>query len=318
MEHKTTRRKILQQLAGSAMLLGASPALAAAAPRSGATNETRMNADVNQDANNEAPDRKFKLKGNINHSVCRWTTEYITLDELCVFVRDLGLKAVDLLTPSQWPTIKKYGLECSMCYTAGKVSLTEGWNHPEFHPWLIKDFTEAIPMVAEAGYKNLICFSGNRNGMDDQVGLENCAKGLKQIMPLAEKHGVIIQMELFNSKLDHKDYMADKSAWGVALCKAIGSPNFKLLYDIYHMQVNEGDIIHTIRDHHEYFGHYHVAGVPGRHEPDDTQELRYPAVMKAILETGFKGYVAQEFIGTGKNTEEKNRAIKEGIRTCDV
>jgi hydroxypyruvate isomerase len=205
-----------------------------------------------------------------------------------------------------------------MCYTAGKISLTEGWNNKSNHPWLIKDFNEAIPLVAKAGYKNLICFSGNRNGMDDITGMKNCADGLKQIIGLAEKEGVIIQMELFNSKVDHKDYMADKSAWGVSLCKMIGSPNFKLLYDIYHMQINEGDVIRTIRDNHEYFGHYHTAGVPGRHEIDESQELYYPAIMKAIVATGYKGYVAQEFITTGKDTKEKVAALKKAIKICDV
>jgi hydroxypyruvate isomerase len=205
-----------------------------------------------------------------------------------------------------------------MCYTAGKISLTEGWNNPSFHPGLIKDFTEAIPLVADAGYRNLICFSGNRKGMDDETGLKNCVTGLKQIMALAEQKGVIIQMELFNSKVNHPDYMCDKSAWGIELCKRIGSPNFKLLYDIYHMQINEGDVIRTIQDHHQYFAHYHTAGVPGRHEIDETQELYYPAIMKAILATGFTGHVAQEFMPTAKETKDKIAALKKAIRICDV
>jgi hydroxypyruvate isomerase len=154
--------------------------------------------------------------------------------------------------------------------------------------------------------------------MDDETGMKNCVDGLKQIMSLAEKNNVIIQMELFNSKIDHKDYMCDKSAWGVELCKRIGSSNFKLLYDIYHMQINEGDVIRTIKDHHEYFGHFHTAGVPGRHEINETQELYYPAIIKAILETGYKGYVAQEYIPTGKTSEEKVAALKKAIKVCDV
>lgn len=258
------------------------------------------------------------LKGNIRHSVCYWTYNFIPLDEMCVTVRKLGLKAIDLLPPKDWPTLQKHGLHCSMCYTAGKISLTQGWNDPKNHEWLIKDFTEAIPLVAKAGYTNLICFSGNRNGMDDQTGLNNCAEGLKKIMKLAEENNVVIQMELFNSKVDHKDYMCDKSYWGVELCKKIGSENFKLLYDIYHMQINEGDVIRTIRDHHQYFGHYHTAGVPGRHEIDETQELYYPAIMKAIVETGFKGYVAQEFIPTGKEKKEKIAALRKAIKICDI
>jgi hydroxypyruvate isomerase len=233
-------------------------------------------------------------------------------------VKKIGFNTIDLLTPKEWPTVQKHGITCSMCYTAGKISLTEGWNHKENHAWLIKDFTEAIPLVAAAGYKNLICFSGNRNGMDDETGMKNCADGLKQIMSLAEKSNVIIQMELFNSKIDHKDYMCDKSAWGVELCKRIGSSNFKLLYDIYHMQINEGDVIRTIKDHHEYFGHYHTAGVPGRHEINEIQELYYPAIIKAILETGYKGFVAQEYIPTGKTIEEKISALKKAVKLCDV
>jgi hydroxypyruvate isomerase len=154
--------------------------------------------------------------------------------------------------------------------------------------------------------------------MDDETGVNNSAEGLKKIIGLAEKNKVIIQMELFNSKVDHKDYMCDKSSWGVDLCKKIGSENFKLLYDIYHMQINEGDVIRTIQDNHQYFGHYHTAGVPGRHEIDETQELYYPAIMKAVAKTGFKGYVAQEFIPTGKTNEEKVKALKYAIRKCDV
>jgi hydroxypyruvate isomerase len=154
--------------------------------------------------------------------------------------------------------------------------------------------------------------------MDDETGMKNCVEGLKQIIGLAEKKGVVIQMELFNSKVDHKDYMCDKSAWGIDLCKRIGSENFKLLYDIYHMQINEGDVIRTIQDHHQYFGHYHTAGVPGRHEIDETQELFYPAIIKAVLATGFKGYLAQEFIPTGKETEDKIKALKKAVKLCDV
>lgn len=258
------------------------------------------------------------LKGSINHSVCSWTYNFLPLEEMCKMVKQLGFAAIDLLAPKDWPVIQKNGIYCSMCYTAGKISLTEGWNNKNNHAWLIKDFEEAIPLVAKAGYKNLICFSGNRNGMDDETGMNNCAEGLKKIISLAEKNNVIIQMELFNSKVDHKDYMCDKSKWGVELCKKIGSENFKLLYDIYHMQINEGDVIRTIQDNHQYFGHYHTAGVPGRHEIDESQELFYPAIMRAIVATGFKDYVAQEFIPTGKTNEEKIKALKKAIKICDV
>lgn len=266
----------------------------------------------------ETTSKKLKLKGNINHSVCQWTYNYISLEELCVEVKKIGLGAIDLIAPKDWPILKKHGLFCSMCYIAGKVSLTEGWNNKTFHPQLIKDFTEAIPLVKEAGYKNLICFSGNRKGMDDETGMNNCVEGLKQIMGLAEKNGVIVQMELLNSKVDHKDYMCDKTPWGVELVKRIGSPNFKLLYDIYHMQIDEGDVIRSIQTYNQYIGHYHTAGVPGRHEINESQELYYPAIMDAIVKTGFKGYVAQEFTPTGKTNDEKIAALKDAVRRCDV
>jgi hydroxypyruvate isomerase len=257
------------------------------------------------------------LKGNINHSVCRWTYSYLTLDQLCILVKKLGFLAIDLIGPKEWDVLKMHGIYSSMCNGA-EISLVDGWNDKKNHSTLIKNYTEHIELVAKAGYKNLICFSGNRRGMSDEIGMQNCADGLKQIMTLAEQKGVIIQMELFNSKVDHPDYMCDRSTWGIALCKKINSPNFKLLYDIYHMQINEGDVIRTIKDNHQYFGHYHTAGVPGRNEIDETQELFYPAIMKAILATGYKEYVAQEFIPTGKTNEEKAKALKYAIKKCDV
>jgi hydroxypyruvate isomerase len=257
------------------------------------------------------------MKGNINHSVCRWTYNHLSLPELCKLTKKLGFAAIDLIGPKEWNILKENGIDSSMCNGA-EISLVKGWNDKQYHPALIKNYTEHIELVAAAGYKNLICFSGNRNGMDDETGLQNCVAGLMQVLSLAEKKGVIIQMELFNSKVDHKDYMCDKSSWGVELCKRIGSPNFKLLYDIYHMQINEGDVIRTIQQHHTHFGHYHTAGVPGRHEIDESQELFYPAIMKAIVATGYKGYVAQEFIPTGKDAREKEKALKKAIRICDV
>jgi len=260
---------------------------------------------------------KQALKGNINHSVCRWTYDFLTLDELCQAVKKLGFAAIDLVGPKDWPLLKQYGIYSSMCNGA-EISLTEGWNNKQYHPTLVKNYTEHINLVAQAGYKNLICFSGSRKGMDDETGLKNCVEGLQQVISQAEKKGVIVQMELLNSKVDHKDYMCDRSNWGIELCKRLGSPNFKLLYDIYHMQIDEGDVIRTIQNHHEYFGHYHTGGVPGRHEINETQELYYPAIMKAILQTGFKDYVAQEFIPTGKDNNEKIQSLKQAILTCDV
>jgi hydroxypyruvate isomerase len=261
---------------------------------------------------------EYKLKENINHWVCQWTFSHLSLDELCIAVKKIGLKAIDLIGPKEFEILKKHDLYCSMCYTAGKRSLTEGWNNKANHEWLIKDYLDAIPLIADAGYKNLICFSGNRKGMDDETGMKNMEEGIKQIIGLAEKKGVIIQIEVFNSKVDHKDYMADKSAWAVELCKRLGSPNFKILYDIYHMQINEGDVIRTIQNNHQYFGHYHTAGVPGRNEIDESQELFYPAIMNAILATGYTGYVAQEFISKMKEPAEKMISLKKAIRICDV
>lgn len=259
-------------------------------------------------------DMGFKLKNNINHSVCRWCYEGIPFEDFLKELNTIGVKAIDLVGPEHWPLLKKYDIHCSMCWGA-ELGLTEGWNDPKNHEALLKNYSEMIPKVAEAGYTNLICFSGNRNGMDDMVGLQNCVDGLKQLMPLAEKHGVVLQMELLNSKVNHKDYMCDHSSWGVALCEKLGSENFKLLYDIYHMQIMEGDVIRTIQEHHPYFGHYHTGGNPGRHEIDETQELFYPAIMKAILETGFKGHVAQEFV---PSWEDKIAALKQGVTICDV
>jgi len=254
------------------------------------------------------------LKGNINHSVCRWTYQFLSLDELCLAVKDIGFSAIDLAGPKDWPVLQQHGIDSSMCNGA-EINLTDGWNTKQYHATLIKNYTELIPLVAAAGYKNLICFSGSRRGMDDETGLQNCVEGLKQIMGLAEKKGVVIQMELLNSKVDHKDYMCSKSAWGVELVKRLGSPNFKLLYDIYHMQIDEGDVIRTIQDYHPYFGHYHTGGVPGRHEIDEHQELFYPAIMRAILATGFKDYVAQEFIPTGN---DKIASLRKAISICDI
>src|SRR5579871_4376103 len=259
--------------------------------------------------------KQLTLKGNINHSVCQWIYDDMTLDQLCKAVKGIGMTAIDLLAPKDWPVLQKNGIYCSMCYTVDNLGLYKGWNNKEYHPHLIKDYTDSIALVAKAGYKNLICFSGARNGMDDWTGLDNCVEGLKKILPLAEKSGVIIVMELLNSKIDHKDYMCDKTVWGVELCKRIGSPNLKLLYDIYHMQIDEGDVIRTIQNYHEYIGHYHTGGVPGRNEIDDTQELYYPAIMKAIIATGYKGYVAQEFIPAAA---DKIASLRKAVEICDV
>lgn len=271
----------------------------------------------NSMAESGPPSSNEPLKGNIRHSVCRWTMGYLSLQEICQTVKSIGFNAIDLVGPSDWNTLKSHGIDSSMCNGA-EISLTEGWNDPHHHAELTRRYTEHINLVADAGYTNLICFSGNRRGMDDETGLKNCVHGLKSVLSLAEKNGVVLQMELFNSKVDHPDYMCDNTAWGIELCKRLDSPNFKLLYDIYHMQISEGDIIRTIRDNHQWFGHYHTAGVPGRNEIEENQELNYPAIMRAIHETGYEGYVAQEFMSKAPDSEGKIAALSRAISICDI
>ncbi len=255
-----------------------------------------------------------QLKGRVNHSVCRWCYGKIPMEQFCEQVHDLGLRAMDLVTPQEWSILKKNNLECSMA-TADFVSLTEGFNHTEFHDPLQEAYRELIPKAAAEGIKNVICFSGNRKGISEEEGLDNCARGLEPLVKLAEKENIVLTMELLNSKVNHADYQCDHTAWGAALAEKIGSPNFKLLYDIYHMQIMEGDIIATIREYHPYIGHYHTGGVPGRNEINDSQELNYPAIIQAILDTGYQGYIAQEFIPT---YDDPIAALKEGVMICDV
>ena len=264
------------------------------------------------------------LKGRINHSVCKWCYPKVSLEDLCVAGKEMGLQSIELLQPTDFPTLKKHGLICAMVSNPtvpgpdGKPigGIERAWNRPEHHEALAKAYETQIDAVADAGFKNLICFSGNRAGMDDQTGLKNCAEGLKKIIAHAEKKNVVLVMELLNSRVNHPDYMCDKSAWGVGLVNAIASPNFKLLYDIYHMQIMEGDVIATIRKHGAAaFAHYHTGGVPGRHEIDETQELHYPAIMRAIAESGYKGHVAQEFIPA---RPDAIASLKQGVTICDV
>lgn len=260
-------------------------------------------------AADEAP---AKLKGNINHSVSRWCYGGIKFDDFCEEAKKMGIMAIDLLSENEWAAVKKHDMVCSMCN--GPDNIGYGFNRVDHHDKLIKGFEEMIPKVAEFGFPNIICFSGNRGGMDDQQGLENCIKGLKRLMPVAEKYKVNVVMELLNSKVDHKDYMADHTAWGAEVAKGVGSERFKLLYDIYHMQIMEGDIIRTIKQFAPYIGHYHTGGNPGRNEIDSTQEIYYPAVMKAIVATGFKGYVGQEFMPK----RDPLTSLRESIQICDV
>jgi hydroxypyruvate isomerase len=254
------------------------------------------------------------MNQNINHSVCAWCYPDMSLEELCIATKQIGITGIDLVGPDGWPTLKKYGLHSSMCNGA-EISLTEGFNNPKNHAQLFNNYTEMIPLVAKAGYTNLICFSGNRNGMDDETGLHNCVEGIKPLLPIAQKYNVVLVMELLNAKIDHPDYQCNKTAWGVELAKRLSSNNFKLLYDIYHMQIEEGDVIRTITENHQYIAHYHTGGVPGRNEIDHTQELYYPAIMQAIKNTGFKGFVAQEFIPVQK---DKIASLAKAVQICDV
>ncbi|WCE06026.1 TIM barrel protein [Pseudoxanthomonas sp. JBR18] len=253
-------------------------------------------------------------KGHLKQSVARWILHDLSIDQLCRTVKQLGLSAIDLVGPADWPTLKAHGIDSAMCNGA-ELGLTKGFAATEFHDELVTRYMRHIDLVAEAGYRNLICFSGNRNGMDPLQGMRNAEVGLKRLLGHAEKRGVVLVMELLNSRVDHPDYLCDHSAWGVELCKRIGSSNFGLLFDIYHMQIMEGDIIASIRRNHEYFVHYHTAGVPGRHELDDTQELNYAAICRAIRDTGFGGYVAHEFSAEHSDPMD---ALRQAIALCDV
>ncbi len=252
--------------------------------------------------------------GRVNHSACLWCYKGMKVADFAPVARRLGLKGIDLLSPKDWGPLKEHGLVCSM--TSGVWGgIAKGFNRREHHAEINKTLTELADANAEAGHPNVICFSGNRTGESDEVGLQVCAEGIKKVIGHFEKKGVTLIMELLNSKVNHAGYQCDLSRWGVDLCKAVGSDRFKLLYDVYHMQIMEGDVIATVRKNHQYFGHYHTGGVPGRNEINDTQELYYPAIMRAIVETGFKGFVAQEFVPT---RQDKIASLAEAIRICDV
>lgn len=256
-----------------------------------------------------------QLKGKIRHSVCKWCYNNISLEELASKAKEIGLTSIELVTEEGWPILKKYGLTCAMpSMTGAAASLTKGFNDPRNHDELVAAFEAAFPKIQAAGYDKVICFSGNRNGMSDVDGMMNCAKGLRRLMKSAEKYNITMVMELLNSKVDHKDYMCDRTSWGAAMCEMVGSERIKLLYDIYHMQIMEGDVIATIKKYHKYIAHYHTGGVPGRNEIDDTQELYYPAIMKAIYDTGYTGFVGQEFIPK----RDPLTSLKQGVQICDI
>ncbi len=288
MNTKLTRREALQSLAAGLAL--------SALPRSGSAAETPAASG-----------------GSFHHSVCKWCYRDIPLAEFAAAVKGFGLESVDLLNPEEWPVVQQLGLTCAMAN--GTTTITKGMNRLEHHAVYVPSMIERIKLCAAAGLPNVILFSGNRGGMSDEQGLENCAIGLKQLMGEAEKRGVTVCMELLNSKVNHKDYMCDRTPWGVELCKRVGSERFKLLYDIYHMQIMEGDVIRTIEENSACIGHYHTGGNPGRAEIDDTQELNYPAIMRAIKATGFKGFVGQEFIPKRQPALD---SLKAAVRLCRV
>ena len=265
-----------------------------------------------------AADTASGMKGRVNHSVCKWCYAKVDLEDLCKSSKDIGLNSIELLGPNDWPMLKKYNLTCAMSTNPvidGLGGIGKAFNRVEHHDKLVQAYEDLIPKAAAAGLTNVICFSGNRDGMADEKGIENCAIGLKRLMATAEKHKITLVMELLNSKVNHKDYMCDKTPWGVELCNAVGSERFKLLYDIYHMQIMEGDVIATIKKYNSFIAHYHTGGVPGRAEIDESQELYYPAIIKAIVDTGYKGFVGQEFI---PKRDDKLASLKQGVRICDV
>jgi hydroxypyruvate isomerase len=254
---------------------------------------------------------KGASSGRVKQSVCRWCYSKIPLEDLCVAGKRMGLVGIDLLGPADFPTVKKHGLICTMTTSH---PLSNGLCDPKYWDASLKAINAAIEATAREGWRNVICFSGNRRGIDDRKGMDNCQKALKEIVPVAEKANIILSMELLNSKVDHHDYMCDHSPWGIELVKRVGSDHFKLLYDIYHMQIMEGDVIRTIKQDQAYFAHYHTGGNPGRNELDETQELNYKAIARAIADVGFQGYMAHEFIPL----RDPLTSLSEAVELCVV
>jgi hydroxypyruvate isomerase len=252
------------------------------------------------------------VKNNrLKQSACAWCYPKIPLPQLATAAKAMGLVGLDLISPEDFPVLKEYGLVSTMTFTK---PLDKGLCDPQYHEKNIEVLTAAIEATAAEGWKNVICFSGNARGIDRKEGQKNCMKALEKLLPLAESKKVVLSMELLNSRVNHKDYMCDKSEWGIELCKMAKSENFKLLYDIYHMQIMEGDIIRSIKDNHQYFSHYHTGGNPGRNEIDQSQELNYAPICQAIIETGFTGYLAHEFIPK----KEPLVSLAEAVALCDV
>ena len=250
--------------------------------------------------------------GRVKQSVSRWCYGRIPIDDLCEAAKSIGFKAIDLLDEADWPIPRKHGLECAMANGFGTIPV--GFNRPDNHDKLVADAEIVLPKVAAAGVPNIVVFSGNRAGMSDGEGIANCIAGLKRVTPTAERHGVTLCLELLNSKVDHKDYHADHTAWGAQVVRGVGSPRLKLLYDIYHMQIMEGDVISTIRANAPHIAHFHTGGVPGRAEIDDTQELNYRRVAQAIADLGFPGFLAHEFVPK----RDPLTSLKQAFEICDV
>ena len=246
----------------------------------------------------------------LKQSVSRWCYEKIPLDELCAFAAKIGLDGIDLLEPKDYDVPRRHGLRCTMGYAADVMQIPNGLNRTENHAAIEAQYRVGIPQAAKAGVPNVIAFSGNRKGMSDEQGAENTIAGLNRVKKIAEDNNVTICLELLNSKVDHKDYMADHTAWGARVMEAVGSPHVKLLYDAYHMQIMEGDLIDTVRQNIRWIGHVHTGGVPGRHDLDDTQEVNWGAFARALADTGFDGYLAHEFVPRGDPLPALARAVK--------
>ncbi|MBN1466356.1 TIM barrel protein [candidate division KSB1 bacterium] len=252
--------------------------------------------------------------GRIRQSICRGclSKSGMSVEQMAAVAAEMGLAGLDLVQPKDWDAVKKHGLVATMVPGAG--SIKSGLNDKSLHPKFMEEFSANIKAAAAAGWPNVITMAGDRQGISDEEGMENCTIILKEAVKIAEDHGVTICMELLNSKVDHPGYMCDNTAWGFELCRRVGSPHFKMLYDIYHMQVMEGDLIATIRKNIDHIGHFHTAGVPGRHEIDEDQEIQYPAVMRAIVDTGYSGYVAHEYTPL----RDPLTSLRQAVQTCDV
>jgi len=262
------------------------------------------------------PSPPFRV-GRLKQSVSRWPFAGIPFPDFCRAAQAMGIVAIDLLGRDDWERVKEYGLICSMGYPypgERRGFIQTGFNDPANHALLLGELESAIPLAARAGVPNVIAMFGNRRGRPDGEAIANCIAGLDRIKALAEQHRVTICLELLNSKVDHADYQGDRTAFGVAVVRGVNSPRVKLLYDIYHMQIMEGDVIRTIRDNAAHIAHFHTGGVPGRHELDDTQELNWRAVARAIADLGFPGFVAHEFMPT----KDPLTSLREAVATCAV